>query len=102
MTFSRALLGAVLGIAVLTLPAVAAANDRHFTYTYETAVLPPGARELEVWTTWRAGRERYYSRFDHRLELEVGVAKNRNGRVGVVDLWCDIGANAIRNAAYGR
>ncbi|MCA9598741.1 MAG: hypothetical protein KC776_35765 [Myxococcales bacterium] len=76
MTFSRALLGAVLGIAVLTLPAVAAANDRHFTYTYETAVLPPGARELEVWTTWRAGRERYYSRFDHRLELEVGVAKN--------------------------
>lgn len=37
-----------------------------------------------------------------RHKLEVGVAKNRNGRVGVVDLWCDIGANAIRNAAYGR
>ncbi len=29
-------------------PSVAEANDRHFTYTYETAVLPPGARELEA------------------------------------------------------
>ncbi len=51
----------------------AAANDRHFTYTYETATLNAGDVELEPWTTYRAGRERYYSRFDQRLELEVGV-----------------------------
>lgn len=49
------------------------ANDRHFTYTYETAVLAPGAKELEVWTTFRQGREDYYSRLDHRLEFEAGI-----------------------------
>ena len=51
----------------------AQANERHFGYTYETAVLPPDARELELWTTARVGRQSYYSRFDHRLELEAGV-----------------------------
>lgn len=36
-----------------------------------------------------------------RNYLEFVVAKNRNGRVGVVKAWCDIGANAIRNLSYG-
>ncbi len=52
------------------------ANDRHFSYAYETAVLAPGAREFEIWTTWRTGRDRYFSRFDHRLEFEVGLVEN--------------------------
>jgi len=51
----------------------AAANDRHFTYTYETATLNAGDVELEPWTTYRFGRQRYYARFDQRLELELGV-----------------------------
>jgi hypothetical protein len=51
----------------------AAANERHFTYTYESAVLPQGGRELEVWTTPRLGRESYYARFDQRVEFEVGL-----------------------------
>lgn len=50
-------------------------NERHFTYTYETAVLPPDGRELELWTTWRAGRERYYSAIDNRIELEIGLTE---------------------------
>jgi hypothetical protein len=54
----------------------AAANDRHFSYTYETGVLAPGAREIEVSTTLRAGREEHFSALDHRLEFEVGVAEN--------------------------
>jgi replicative DNA helicase len=33
--------------------------------------------------------------------LEFVVSKNRNGRVGVVKAWVDIGANAIRNLSYG-
>lgn len=37
-----------------------------------------------------------------RNRLELAVAKNRNGRVGTVDAFVDIGANAIRNAAHGR
>lgn len=67
---------------LLALPALAlfigsaAANDRHFSYTYETGVLAPGARELEVSNTLRAGRTDYYSALDHRLEFEVGLADN--------------------------
>ncbi len=66
-------LGLAVAGAALCFAATASANDRHFGYTYETAVLPPGQRELEVWTTWRSGRESYYSRFDHRMEFEVGL-----------------------------
>lgn len=66
-------LGLVFAAGMLCAAGSASANDRHFGYTYETAVLPPGHRELEVWTTWRGGRDSYYSRFDHRLEFEVGV-----------------------------
>jgi hypothetical protein len=51
----------------------AAANERHFTYTYESAVLPAGGKELEVWSTARIGREDYFVRFDERLEFEVGL-----------------------------
>jgi len=64
----------LVGLAVTALPGVARANERHFTYTYETAVLPPGARELELWTTPRIGRRHgHFVRFDQRVELEVGV-----------------------------
>lgn len=62
--------------ALALLAGSAAASERHFTYTYESNVLNPGDVEIEPWTTWRAGRERYYSRFDQRLELEFGVVPN--------------------------
>jgi hypothetical protein len=61
--------------AVAALPAPGAANDRHFTFTYESAVLPPGGRELEVWTTPRVGREEFFVRFDQRIEFEVGLTE---------------------------
>src|SRR5262245_38541568 len=67
---SLALLAIAAGL-VFSTPAWA--NHRLFTYTYETAVLPQDARELELWTTWRGGRDRYYSAFDHRLEFEIGL-----------------------------
>lgn len=51
----------------------AEANQRHFTYTYESAVLPKSAREFELWTTYRSGRTDYYSRFDQRAEFEWGL-----------------------------
>jgi len=59
--------------AVASVAAPAAANERHFAYAYETAVLPPGARELELWTAPRLGRRTAYTRFDQRVELEVGI-----------------------------
>src|SRR3954462_8025614 len=63
----------LLALPAVALPRAASANERHFTYTYESAVLPQGARELEVWTTPRLGRDQYFARFDHRLEFEVGL-----------------------------
>jgi hypothetical protein len=62
-------------LAVMALPALASANERRFTYTYETGVLPTGARELEVWTTHRSGRDHPWSQFDHRFEFEVGLGR---------------------------
>lgn len=54
----------------------AEANDRHFGYTYETATMPKGTRELEVWSTARIGHDDFYSRLDHRLEFETGLTDN--------------------------
>lgn len=53
---------------------VAAANERHFGFTYESAVLPPAERELELWVTPRVGRAEHYVRFDDRVELELGLS----------------------------
>jgi len=63
-----------LALPALMAPAIATANERHFGNTYETGVLPPGAKEIEVWTTGRLGREDYYAAMDHRVEFEVGLS----------------------------
>jgi hypothetical protein len=67
-----ALLLAVLAGLLLT-PLAARANERHFTYTYESAVLAPGEKEIEVWTTGRWQRDTRYTALDTRLEFEVGL-----------------------------
>ncbi len=51
------------------------ASERHFTHTYESAVLSPGDLEIEPWSTVRLRRDDYLLRFDHRLELELGVTE---------------------------
>lgn len=66
-------LGLAVACGALLLTQEASANERHFTYSYESGVLPSGARELEVWTTYRRGRADYYSALDHRMEYEVGL-----------------------------
>lgn len=66
-----------LALAVLFLSLYAAplfSNERTFSYVYETATLPPGAKELEVWNTFRLGRLEHYEALDQRIELELGVA----------------------------
>jgi len=64
-------LAAALGVALVA--GGASASERRFTYTYESNVLNPGSLEIEPWTTFRGGRDRFYSRFDQRLEFEMGV-----------------------------
>lgn len=39
---------------------------------------------------------------DCKHKLEFIVAKNRNGRCGTVEAFCDIGASAIRSKTFGR
>lgn len=49
------------------------AQDRVFTYTYQSTVLNKGQRELESWHTFRMGREDFYIRYDNRTEFEIGL-----------------------------
>jgi hypothetical protein len=49
------------------------AQDRQFVYTYQSLTLPKGAKDLEVWNTYRTGRKYLYNRVDQRIELEVGL-----------------------------
>ncbi len=65
---------ALLVPSLLTLlTASAGASERHFAYTYESAVLPSGRIEIEPWNTFQLGKEGYFARLDTRLEAEVGL-----------------------------
>ncbi|HVE85647.1 MAG TPA: DUF6662 family protein [Myxococcales bacterium] len=62
-----------LGVGLAVLAAGAAGSERKFTFTQETAVLNPGDRELEPWSTFRIGRTEPFTALDQRVEFEVGV-----------------------------
>ena len=63
------------GLVAVLVPGMGSANERRFGYVYETPVLSPGARELEVWNTYRSGKAYSFRRLDQRIELEFGVAE---------------------------
>ena len=97
----------VIGVAAVTSAAsVASATERHFTYTYESGVLNPGAAELEPWVTHRYGRSDYYSRFDQQLEFELGITAGLqtalywNMEASAQDAVDDSGAT-VRSSEYG-
>ena len=52
------------------------AQDRIFTYTYQSNVLGKGQKELEVWTTLHLGKENYYREIRNRVEYETGLGSN--------------------------
>ena len=60
----------------LCLAFVSNAQDRIFTYTYQSNVLNKGQREIEVWNTLRQGKQDFFSRLDNRTEYEVGLGGN--------------------------
>jgi hypothetical protein len=62
-------------VAILAIVKVQA-QDRVFTYTYQSNVLNYGEKELEVWSTFGTARQNYYRGLDHRLEFEVGLGGN--------------------------
>jgi hypothetical protein len=49
------------------------AQDRQFVYTYQSLTLPKGAKDIEVWNTYRTGRQYAYNRLDQRIEFELGL-----------------------------
>jgi len=49
------------------------AQERVFTYTYQSSVQPKGKAEIEVWSTLQDGRTNYYYGIAHRLEFEMGL-----------------------------
>jgi|GEM_PF-187170 len=51
------------------------AQDRLFTYTYQSNVLEKSQKELEIWTSMFNSREHFYRGFEHRIEFEVGLGK---------------------------
>lgn len=55
------------------------ANERKFSYTYETATMPQGQVEVEAWNTLRFGKDAFYSALDQRLEIEWGLAHQAQG-----------------------
>ena len=55
---------------------IVVANERSFTYTYESSVLNAGQREIEIWNTFHWQRQDYYRRFRHRIEYEIGLGGN--------------------------
>ncbi len=63
----------LLGAALCATPA--GATVRSFVFTHESPVLAPGKSELAPWTTFRAGRSRYYSRLDGQLQVEHGLTR---------------------------
>ncbi len=74
-------------------------NDRKFTYVYETSVLPVGAREIEIWNTYRNNRGSFYRRLDQRVEFEFGVGNNVMSALYLNYSWREQDANG--NTAGG-
>jgi hypothetical protein len=66
----------VLLVPMLAIVLISNAQDRLFTYTYQSAVLNKGQREIEVWNTFRTGKADYFSALDNRTEFEIGLGKN--------------------------
>jgi hypothetical protein len=52
------------------------AQDRQFSYVYQSTTLGKGAIDVEGWNTLRTGRKDFYRRLDQRIEFETGVTTN--------------------------
>lgn len=73
MNAKNTICGSLLFVFALSGIMTTQAQDRLFTYTYQSTVLNKGQRELESWNTIRTGRDDFYVRFDNRTEFEIGL-----------------------------
>lgn len=62
--------------ALCMLTPMLSASERVFSYVEQSTVAPVGAKEVEVWSTYRRGHAgESFARQDNRLELEVGIVE---------------------------
>lgn len=73
MSAVRSVIKSIVFLLLIFISLTSKAQDRIFTYTYQSTVLSKGQREIEIWNTVRTGREDFYARIDHRTEFEIGV-----------------------------
>ena len=73
-------LPSLLLIAALALAfaGAARADERVFTFSYETTTMPAGALEYEQWVTWKTDKDNdeSFDRLDFRHEIEYGLTDN--------------------------
>jgi len=62
----------------LLVASTAHADERRFTYVYESTVHSPGEVAYEQWVTWKTGRDDRpgFNRLDIRHELEFGIVED--------------------------
>lgn len=65
-----------ISVVIMASVSFAKAQDRIFTYTYQSNVLAPGEKEIEVWNTFGTGRQSFYRGYENKIEFETGIAKN--------------------------
>ncbi len=73
MSAVRSVIKSIVFLLLIFISLTSKAQDRLFTYTYQSTVLNKGQRELEIWNTFRTGRDDFYARLDHRTEFEIGL-----------------------------
>lgn len=83
----------VVACLALAVSSTALATERRLTQSYESAVLPQGALELELWVTPRIARYEDYLRFDNRAELEYGLLPGLQTSLYVNFDWARAGSN---------
>lgn len=66
----------IFTVLLISILQVSFAQDRLFTYTYQSTVLNLGQREIEIWNTIESGKDDYYRRLRHRVEYEIGLGHN--------------------------
>lgn len=74
----------LIGGSLCLLAVVSAAQDRIFTYTYQSNVLAPQEREIEVYNTFHFGRQNFYRAYQSKIEFETGIVKNLQASIYLI------------------
>lgn len=102
VTVKQLILTCTIALAMAALPADA--DNRKFTYSYETTTMPAGHAEYEQWVTWKTHKENDtdFDRFDIRHEIEFGITDQFQLAIYVSDWRYEDGSSVSNNKADWR